>query len=384
VSSTGTTSSQDLSSIYGYPVPDTWVDGQNITADWLNRNVRDTQKFLAYAPVTLVYRNATQSIANAVQATTTFDTEVIDIDNMFTAPSTNLTVQRPGVYAIQSVALWAASTAGAIRSLHIAINGTWVASSNVSPATSSWTSHTTSAIVALDEGDIISQMVFQNSGGALNLGGDAVNRMAVRLLSTANVSLDFDTTTGQGTATGATSGTGTTTSHTPVKHTSTHWAQWSRTYDGDNTTTWDDSRHCYQGRYDSNRGNTKSLIGFDYTAIRSELHGASKITGHFGYKVAHSYYNAGLTTVMGSHKYTSKPSTWADSNVYQNQGQKARCVAGHTYVVPLSAWQCWAWQQGVISGMAFGPGPSTNLVYYGYMYGATEAAKPFVQFTYYK
>lgn len=377
----GTTDSQDLSEIYGYPVPDTWVSGQTITADWLNRNIRDSQVFLTYAPTTIVSRESTQSIPNNSETDITFDTEITDTDDMFSNPSTDITIQRPGIYAIQHSIDFAANTTG-IRATHIAINGTIVSENGgVTAPGGADTGLTCSTVVALNKGDVVTCFCFQNSGGALNISSGT--RLSLRLISTAALDLTFSTDGSSSSSTPTPPKSKPPTASAPTKHTKTYFATYSRTYDGDSTTTWDDSKHCYQGRYDSNRGNTRSLVGFNYGTIETDLAGATKMTGKFTFKVAHSYYNSGLTAVIGSHNYTSKPSTWASSHVYENQIRRSGCVAGRTYTVNLTSWQCWAFQQGVITGMAFGPGPSTSLTYYGYMYGF-ESGKPSLSFTYYK
>ncbi|MGH7240491.1 MAG: hypothetical protein ACREHG_10585 [Candidatus Saccharimonadales bacterium] len=377
---TGTTDSQDLNAIYGYPVPDTWASEQTITADWLNRNVRDSQIFLAYSPICIVTREADQSIANSTVVDVIYDTELIDTDGMFVAPSSDITIQRPGIYSIQHTAAFAANATN-LRATHIAINGVEIAATGGTASTTSVTSQSCSAIAALNEGDVVSNNVFQVSGAALNI--VAETRLSLRLISTSALDLTFDPTTGNGSSSTPTPPKSKPpTAPAPTKHTAAFGATYSRTYDGDNSTTWDDSSYAYQGRYDSNRNNTKSLIGFNFGSIESTLAGATKITGTFTFKVAHSYYNSGLTAVIGSHDYASKPSSWSLSHVYQNQIRRSSCVAGRTYTVNLTPWQCWAFQQGVITGMAFGPGPSTSLTYYGFMYGASVAPAS-LHFTYY-
>ena len=378
---TGTTGSQDVSDIYGYPVPDTWVADQTLTADALNRNIRDSQLFLAYSPTTIVTRTAAQSIANNTSVNIIYDTEIIDTDNMFTAPSANVTIQRPGIYSIQHTASFAANATD-LRATHIAVNGVEVAATGGYASTTSVCNQGCSVVIALNAGDVITTNVFQFSGGALNV--IAETRLSIRLISTTALNLVFDPTTGGSTGSAPTPPKSKPpTSHTPTKFTSGFGATYSRTYDGDNTTTWDDSSYCYQGHYDSNRGNTKSLIGFNFGSIQSALAGATRITGTFTFKVQHSYYNAGLTAIIGTHNYTSKPATWASNKVFEGQIKRGSCVAGRTYTVNLTAWQCWAFQTGTVTGMAFGPGPSTSLTYYGFMYGAAGAPAS-LHFTYYK
>lgn len=172
---------------------------------------------------------------------------------------------------------------------------------------------------------------------------------------------------------------------TPVQtYTKTYQPQWSRTYDGDNTTTWDDSAHCYQGYYSSDRGNTRSLVGYNYTQIQSDLSGATISSVKLTFKVAHAYLNAGMTVVIGGHNYTAKPSTWNGANVTENQYTSGSKVAGSTYTVTLPAAFGTNLKSGTWKGIAFGPGPSTSNTYYGYLYGATETGKPYLTITYKK
>lgn len=378
----GSSGSQSNSEIYGYPVPDTWVSGSNITADSLNRNVRDSQIFLAYAPLSIVFRNATQSIANATQAKVTFDSESIDMDNMFTSPSTDLTVVRPGVYGIQLNVAWATSSAGSIRSCHIGVNGSWIATHNDAPGSGN-TLLACSAITPLNAGDILNAYVFQDSGAALNVGGvAAAPRMSVRMLSTAATTLVY-TPAGTTSSGAKPPPSKPPTGSTPTKHTTTYWATYNRSYISTGATRYNDPSTCYQGAYPGYGGNQRSLVGFDYSTIQSDLSGASNISGHFSFTPAHSYWNSGLTAIIGTHNYSSKPATWSNGNVFQNQQSKGSCAANHRYSVNLTAWQCWAFQNGTVKGMAFGPAPNTNLVYYGYMYG-TGGNRPSLTLTYYK
>jgi hypothetical protein len=373
----GDTDSSSLSELYGYPVPDTWVDGQTVTADWLNTNIRDSQLFLAYAPLTMVYRSSTQSIPSGSQAKVTFDTEVIDVNNMFSPPSTDIIVQSPGVYEIQfNIYMSGTSSAGSIRASHIGINGNWIGSNNDAPANGTATSLNCASVAALAKGDVINGYVYQDSGVALTVGGgNQAPRLAARLLSTAQLDSSLTTVTVP--------------PSTPPTSTSATWhstsfgAAWSRSYINTNYPRWDDPAYCYQGVYPGYGGNQKSLVGFNYSAIQSTLAGAANITGTFNFKVAHSYWNAGMTAVIGSHNSASKPATWP-AGVDERQMSKGSCVAGHTYSIALKPWHCWAFQNNVIKGMAFGSAPSSSLTYYGFMYGAGQGGAPYLTFTYYK
>ena len=380
----GGTDSQSLSEIYGYPVPDTWVSGQNITADDLNRNVRDSQLFLTYAPVAIVYRSATQSIPASTQTTITFDTEVIDVDNMFTAPSTNLVIVHPGIYSIQFNMMFVSSAVGSIRSAHIAINGNWIASHNDAPNVTSQPNLSCSVNTPCNAGDIITAATYQDSAGALAAGGaNQAPRLAIRMLSTAATTLVYSPAGGGSSSAAKPPPSKPPTGHTPTKHTSTYFATYNRSYISTGATRYDDPPTCYQGAYPGYGGNQRSLVGFNFATIQSDLAGATNISGTFSFTPEHSYWNAGLTAIIGSHNYGSKPSTWNTNNVFEAQITKASCAANHRYTVNLSSWHTWAFQTGNITGMAFGPAPSTDLTYYGFMYG-TGGNRPSLTFTYYK
>jgi hypothetical protein len=171
---------------------------------------------------------------------------------------------------------------------------------------------------------------------------------------------------------------------TPRTYTKVFSSTWSRTYDGDLTTTWDDTEFCYQGYYSSDRGNTRSLCGFDYAAIQSALSGATVNSVKLTFKVAHSYYNAGMTVEIGGHIYSAKPSTWSGGSVAENQTSRASCVAGSSYTVTLPASFGTNFKSGAWKGISFGPGPSLASTYYGYMYGYGQSGRPYLTFTYTK
>lgn len=162
----------------------------------------------------------------------------------------------------------------------------------------------------------------------------------------------------------------------------TNWdATWYQTYKGDNTQKTDTTAN--QGQYSSSDGNQRSLVGFDYASIQAALSGATissiKLTAY----AEHWYFDAGGTAVIGTHNYTSKPSTWTDSRVNQNRQQSSGWPKPGSRTVTLSASFGTDFQDGTATGIAFGPGPTTSQTYYGKFTGS-GTGRPRLTITYTK
>lgn len=180
------------------------------------------------------------------------------------------------------------------------------------------------------------------------------------------------------------SGTGTVTP--PVSsHTSKFLATWSGSYDGDNgARAGGDGNLCYQGYVSSTHGNQRSLVGFDYSAIQSALSGATVTSCKLTFKVDHAYWNDGATVRIGTHNYTSEPSTWNGTNVTEARISKASCKSGVTYTVDLGTGIGGEFKSGSSRGISFGPAPSNSYDYYCYIYGNSFSAEPYLTITYTK
>jgi len=155
----------------------------------------------------------------------------------------------------------------------------------------------------------------------------------------------------------------------PVPGSKTFNAVTGRSF-GASGSTHSDSQ-MYQGYYSSTWGNNRSAIMFDYTAIQTALTGKT-ITGcSIKFKTQFSYYNAGLTAVVGTHNTasTSRPANW-DAVVGEktNRVRKSGCAAGETTTLSLGTAIGNEFKAGTAKGIVFGPGPSTSKDYYGYHY----------------
>jgi len=131
---------------------------------------------LIVPPACHVSRSTALAINNVVETQITWTVEDYDTDGMFTASSTDITVQTAGMYHLNAGVFFAANVTGS-RYIHITKNGT---SSTYAVASASTMGLTTagapttlncSTVVSLAASDVIRVLVYQASGGSLNVGG---------------------------------------------------------------------------------------------------------------------------------------------------------------------------------------------------------------------
>jgi hypothetical protein len=367
------------------PEPDTWSAGSTLTDSELNTNIRDALRFLASGGACTARLSSDQTIATTTTTNVTWGTLLDDVDGIITVPDDTFTFTRDGVVSVKFYGSFDAHVNGR-RIVQLLINGTTIGRSDDSgPVTNAQEgSVILAADIPVSAGDELVCQVHQSSGASLALQSSDTQVTIVWVSKLADiVDTDAPIPTDSGGHVISKPAPSKPPSRTPTKHTKTYNAVWSRTFDGDNGVTWDDSKFCYQGRYDSNRGNTRSLVGFNWQQIKNDLSGASRISAKLGFYVNHSYSFGGLTVVIGGHGYKTKPSSWADASVDQNQ-QRVHANLHQRKTVSLTSHLANGFQTGKYKGIAFGPGPSTSLSYYGFFNGVTQSSKPSITFTYYK
>lgn len=129
----------------------------------------------AYLPKTAkgaqVYRVPVQSIANNTVTAVQFDTEAWDTDGMATLGTNNdrLTIMRNGIYQIVYRHKWVVSSLGTTRLTALDINsaGTFIAADRRVPLGAS--DCVVTLTNRLSAGDYVRALVYQDSGGALDL-----------------------------------------------------------------------------------------------------------------------------------------------------------------------------------------------------------------------
>ena len=162
-------------------------------------------------------------------------------------------------------------------------------------------------------------------------------------------------------------------------------ATWSGSYNGSFEYMSDYSDRIAQGYYSSNRGNQRALIGFDYDQIQSDLSGASIQRVQLIMTNIHCYRNEGTDLIIGTHSYTSRPSTWSDGSVVQDRQRYYDWPYGAIRTVTLNSDIGTDLQDGSATGIAIGPGPTTNTAYYSYFRSPySSSGRPYLKITYSK
>lgn len=169
----------------------------------------------------------------------------------------------------------------------------------------------------------------------------------------------------------------------PVQtYTKTYSSTWTRSYQSDG-----DSRiangDMYQGYYDSTNGNQRSLIGFNYSQIQSDLSGATVKTVKLTLKNKHFYWNYGGNVALGTHNYTSSPSSWSGSRVDESL-MTSTWTKGAKKTVTLASSFGTDLKSGDATGIALGPGNDNGLDWYGYFAGQNSGDRPVLTITYEK
>jgi hypothetical protein len=119
-----------------------------------------------------VYHNATISVANATQTALSFNSEVWDTDSMHDTSTNNsrVTFKTAGIYAVNANVQWANNTTGK-REAFIKINGTSTILGNteIGDATGGSLPQNIGVVYEFDADDYVEVIVYQNSGGSLNI-----------------------------------------------------------------------------------------------------------------------------------------------------------------------------------------------------------------------
>lgn len=173
----------------------------------------------------------------------------------------------------------------------------------------------------------------------------------------------------------------------PVQtYTKTYLPLWSRAYNGNGTPgSYTNANSLYQG-YNQSDGNgvRKSMIGYDYATIASDLSGATIQNVSLTMYFAHWYNNSGGTCNIGYHNYAggSAPASYQTVGfIYASTGWPK---PGLRTVDLTAAGLGTVLKSGAAKGVTIGDGASTSATYYGYANGAAMSNPPSLTITYTK
>lgn len=160
-------------------------------------------------------------------------------------------------------------------------------------------------------------------------------------------------------------------------------AIWSGTYNYKSSGEFDSwyGTQCNQGR--SSGGNTKSMIGFSSALIVADGAGfTTAVNAWITLTFGHWWYNSGGTAVIGTNAEAGRPGHFTGSSDRLRSGSWGR---GERRTVSLGAGICNEFLTAGTRGINLGPGPTTDVLYYGWAYGyGTGANQPVLTLQYVK
>lgn len=170
--------------------------------------------------------------------------------------------------------------------------------------------------------------------------------------------------------------------YTPKQYVKTYPATWSKTYTAGGAPR-NDTSYAMQGYADSYNGNNRSLIGFNYAAIKADLAGATIksckiVIGNYS-----TYNFSGGTCYLGTHVYAGQPGSWSGGSVYERR-TSINHGYGASFVKEMGVAVGNEFKAGTTKGIAIGPAPSNASAYYGHYRGATMSGHPYLSITYTK
>jgi microcystin-dependent protein len=127
---------------------------------------------------------ATQAVNNSVDTPVTMGAARWDTDGMWSSTNpTRLTARTPGIYDVGAVARFAVNANGD-RVVAIKVNGTVATYASVRAEAADYGRPTIHTQLQLNAGDYVEMVVFQSSGGALNLVGPIANEQGNEMWAT--------------------------------------------------------------------------------------------------------------------------------------------------------------------------------------------------------
>jgi hypothetical protein len=154
-----------------YTTPLDVVTDELITAARMNAQIMANIRNLINPPTCRVYRSTNQSITTATSTAITFNSERFDTDAMHDVVTNTdrITINTAGLYVISGNVTFDTSATG-IRELTIELNGTTaIARLSVGNRSDNYNIASVTCAYKLAATDFVKLVVYQTSGGALNV-----------------------------------------------------------------------------------------------------------------------------------------------------------------------------------------------------------------------
>lgn len=126
-------------------------------------------------PVVRVRRTTNQSIPNNTLTAISFDTQILDTDNMFTPPSTLITINTSGLFLMGACGRW--NNAGTGNEFYFRKNGVEILDRQKLDLFT--LDQCTDYLWFFSSGDTLELLVLQNSGVAMDLEAEADNSIVL-------------------------------------------------------------------------------------------------------------------------------------------------------------------------------------------------------------
>lgn len=151
----------------GVAIPASWGDAVNAAIQWLAGDSTNPK------PSCRVYNTTDLSIATGTPTAATFNSERWDNGGMHSTASNTSRITIPsgggGIYQVSGHIVWAANATG-VRSLQLRVNGTTtIAVTDANSVSANTLSMSVSTLYALAAADYVELIVYQTSGGNLNV-----------------------------------------------------------------------------------------------------------------------------------------------------------------------------------------------------------------------
>ena len=164
-----------------WTTPRTWTTGETVTAAIMNTHARDNLAYLKalapdvwVVPSARVYNDAAISINNNTITALTFNSERWDTDSIHSTVTNTgrLTATKAGIYHIHGHVAFASNSSGS-RQVSIRFGASTVLAVHKIPASAGVNLLSISTVYYLAENDYVELLVYQDSGGSLNVIADA-------------------------------------------------------------------------------------------------------------------------------------------------------------------------------------------------------------------